>query len=285
MKVQNLTKIQEEGKTNINVILYGAPGVGKTTLAASISKVGKTLLVDAECGATFLPAEYAKNIDILRLEDVAELDEVLDMDKIKEYDCVILDSVTEIGKKLQDKVKGGKESLSVNEWGKVIDKLETYFRRFRDLGKNVVLVAVAQEKDDDGVLRLRPSLSGKNLPAAVIGYQDVCIYLESNPQGRVGHTVPADKHYAKHRGSKLPAELRGEELDLKFVYDRYAQASRLCTKEEIEGLQKLGEQAKITEEGWVKALKFVGAKDIGALTMSQMLKLTASLEEKIKLIK
>jgi len=288
MEVKNLAEVQKSGNTNLNIVIYGDAGSGKTWLAGSAAELGRVLFIDIESGSSFLPEKYSKNIDIMRIDNIKEADDVFSEQNIAPYNTIVIDSITEFAKKMNDHIRGGKETLTVQDWGKSIDKLETFFRRFRDLDKNCILVALSQEREDGEILVRRPSLSGKSLPANIVGYNDICIYLVSNKEGRTGFTHSGDKFWAKDRTGRLPEQLKGEELTLSFIYKTcvdYHGASRLCTKEEIEGLQKLGEQAKITEEGWVKALKFVGAKDIGALTMSQMLKLTASLEEKIKLIK
>ena len=145
--------------------------------------MGKVLYVDSEAGTKFIDKKYADNIDILALKDVDLLDEVLRPENVKEYNTIVLDSVTEIMKKLVDKVKGNKDVAQVQDWGKVISKMEWYIRQFRDLEKNVILVALEQEYPDGDSLVKRPSLSGKSLPQNIVGYMDVCLYMASSQTG------------------------------------------------------------------------------------------------------
>ena len=200
LNVKNLKDEQSKKTPILNVLLYGDAGVGKSTMAASISQLGKTLLIDAEAGSQFLPEKYAKNIDVLKIKDIDELDDVLTEENVKEYSCVILDSITELAKKMTDKIKGEKEMATLQDWGKIIVLLENYFRKFRDLNKHCVLVALAQEKDDEGMVIKRPSLSGKSLPADITGFQDLCLYLEVQKNGeRFAYTQPSPKFWSKDR--------------------------------------------------------------------------------------
>lgn len=282
LKIQNLKKTQEEHSPRLNVLVYGDAGVGKTTFAASAAELGRVLLIDAESGSQFLPEEYAKNIDVLKLENVDDLDEILKEENVKDYQTIVIDSITEVAKKMCDKIKGNKESLTVGDWGKVITELETFFRKFRDLNRHGVLVALAQEKDDDNIVVKRPSLSGKNLPANVVGFQDVCIYLDSTSVGRVGHTAPSQKYWAKDRTNKLPVELKDDQLTIKAIYDLCAGQAKEASPEDMTEIDELMKKAELTPEARKKAWEFAGCKEGQKVFKHQLPALRKILELKIK---
>ena len=238
MEKINLKKKQEEGTSVLNMLVYGASGAGKTTFASSAADFGKVLIVDAEAGAQYIGEDRAKNIDLIAMKDISILDEILIPENIKEYQTIVLDSVTEIMKKMVDHIKGSKETATLQDWGKIIVGMETYFRKFRDLNKHVILVAMETEKEDDNLILKRPSLSGKNLPSDMIGFQDVCMYIENTVQGRVGHVQPTQKFYAKDRTNKLPAKIEQKDLTVGYVVDKIITPTKPISDRQTEEIKK-----------------------------------------------
>lgn len=285
LQIKNLKEKQREGNVTLSVVLYGESGVGKTTLASTAAELGRVLYVDSEAGTKFIADEYAGNIDILALKDVDLLDEVLRPENIKGYNTIVLDSVTEIMKKLVDKAKGNKEVAQVQDWGKVISKMEWYIRQFRDLEKNVILVALEQEYPDGDSLVKRPSLSGKSLPQNIVGYMDVCLYMESTQTGRRLHTNPTGAFYAKDRTKTLPKVIEGEDINFKYIVDLATSIPEEATKEQ---LAEIGEKMKELgldkdKEAQKKALDYLEAKSIKGLNYLQASKMIEVLDAKLKL--
>lgn len=285
LPVLNLAEVKKSGNTTINLLVYGDSGVGKTTLAATAAELGKVLYVDAESGSKFINEKYAKNIDILKIDDISILDEVLKPDNIKEYKVVVLDSITEIMKKLVDKAKGNKEKPSLSDWGNVINEMETYFRRFRDLDKHIILVALSQEKGDEDLVLRRPSLSGKSLPADLVGIVDICLYLENTQNGRVAYSQPSPKFYAKDRTNTLPEKISGENLNIKFISDKATSKPSQMTdeqaKEIFEGIDKL----RLDSESIVKMAEYGGADSIEELSEKGAEKIILAIRKKLETFK
>jgi len=268
LNIKNLKEQKKEGNITLNMIVYGDSGVGKTTLAASASEVGKVLYIDAESGAQFIPDEYAKNIDVLNLQNIEELDQVLLPANTEQYSTIVLDSITEIMKKMIDKIKGTKDNATIADWQKIIGGMEKYFRRFRDLKQNIILVALSAEKEDDGIILKRPNLSGKNLPADVVGFMDVCIYLENTvAQGRVGHTDPSQKFYAKDRTNKLPKKIEQKDLKFKTLLDLVTIKPEPLSKEMLKTINNGIKDLKLEKDDIVKMAKYGGADIIEELTL------------------
>lgn len=281
LNVKNLEETKNAGNTTINMIVYGASGVGKTTLASTAAELGKVLYIDAEAGSKFIEDKYAKNIDILTLSNVFDLDQVLEPANLKKYDTIVLDSITEIMKKLVDAIKGTKEQATMQDWGKIINKMETYVRSFRDLEKNVIICALESEKEDEGVILKRPSLSGKNLPNDIIGFMDICLYIENTAQGRVAHTQPGQKFYAKNRGGKLPTKIEQKDLNLKFISEKVFEPAKAADEKQLkkinDGIKELG----LKEEDIKKMAEYGGAKKIEELTFIGAEKVISGIEKKL----
>ena len=285
LPVKNLKQEKKAGNTTLNMIVYGDSGVGKTTLASSSAELGKVLYIDAESGAKFIQEKYSDKIDLLTLDNPSVLNEVLKTENVKEYETIVLDSITEIMKKMVDMVKGNKERPTLQDWGTVISGMETYFRKFRDLGKNIILVALTAEKDDDGVILKRPSLSGKNLPADVIGFMDVCMYLENTSTGRVGHVQPSQKFYAKDRTSKLPPKIEQDQLLVKKILEMVTVAPEPITKEQLKEIQDGIVVMDMNEEAVSKMADYGGAFTIEELSSVGAEKVIKAMKIKLQTFK
>lgn len=77
-----------------NIILYGAPGVGKTTLAASIVKDKKTLFIDTETGSKYLDKKTTKNMDVVDMKEWFSPKDKMELFKaLDNYEALVIDSV------------------------------------------------------------------------------------------------------------------------------------------------------------------------------------------------
>lgn len=96
-------------------LIHGPQGSGKTVLASTIARTGKTLFIDlvGEKGTrSFSGAPYAKNIEVVRPTSVTQLDELfwkLDAGK-HDFKAVVLDSATSLQKMALRFLMGHKET-------------------------------------------------------------------------------------------------------------------------------------------------------------------------------
>ena len=71
-----------KGDPNMNILVYGAPGSGKTHLAAEIASKRMTLLYDIDLGASTInkfPKEIKDNLVILQHTEFADLNKIYQM--------------------------------------------------------------------------------------------------------------------------------------------------------------------------------------------------------------
>ena len=210
MKIEN-TK-DKKGSTSLNVLIYGRGGVGKSTFASTFPK---PLMLDFENGSKYFKERGIK-IDVvdckkwLSNEDKKELSEVLE-----KYESIIIDPIGEAMEKLirSEDISGSKfrqssGDLTISGWGEVKQQMRSFIKWLKDQGKNVVIIAHVQEKNDNDQLVMRPLIATKigdelfNL-VDVVGYLDVI--HEGNEDLRVLFTDPSDnKKWSKDRTGKLP---------------------------------------------------------------------------------
>jgi adenylate kinase family enzyme len=284
LQIKNLGEQQKEGNTTINLLVYGDPGVGKTTFAATAAELGKVLYIDAESGAKFIDKKYADKIDILHLADVSVLDEVLKPANIAEYKTIVIDSITEVMKKLLDRIKGSKDKPTIADWGTVINQMESFFRKFRDLDKHVIMCALSSEKGDEDVVLKRPSLSGKNLPADIVGIVDICLYMENNQLGRVAYTQASQKYYAKDRTNTLPDKIVNEDLNVKFLVDLATTTPSKATEDQLETIYGAIMTLGYDDTTVAKMASYGGANTLAELGQKGADKVIKALEVKLSLI-
>ena len=90
----NIINAKDIKHQHLTVLIYGTPGMGKTTLLGNLK--GRTLIVDADKGTSVLTG--CENVDVLRLSKNAdELRQVINELKAKcDYANVCIDSLSEL---------------------------------------------------------------------------------------------------------------------------------------------------------------------------------------------
>jgi len=217
----------QDTEVRINALLYGVPGSGKTTLAASASAVesmSPVLLLDVEGGTLSIRKRYP-NIDVIRIRSFNDLSHVYGELKAQgealHYKTIILDSLTEIQKFgmyeiMRRAVAAAEEKGEVRdpdlpgigEWGKNTEQIRKLVRAFRDLPCHTIFCALAaQEKKGRDGLRAIPQLSGK-LSTEIGGFMDLVFFLylktDNDETRRFILTQGTEDIIAKDRSDSMP---------------------------------------------------------------------------------
>lgn len=180
----NIEKLTERKKT-LNVMIYGEPGVGKTTFAATAPR--PMLWLEAE-GGTHSIAD-TEGIDIVKVGGLETYRDVLKylLENPAKYKTVVIDSITETQAAILKEImqNAAREDASRNEfmpqfaeWGQVTGQMRSIARAFRDLPMHTIITALVREDTDDltGRTRIKPRLTpalAEELPA----FMDACVYM------------------------------------------------------------------------------------------------------------
>lgn len=180
----NIEALTERKKT-LNVMIYGEPGVGKTTFASTAPR--PMLWLEAE-GGTHSIAD-TEGIDIVKVAGLQSYRDVLAYlyENPDKYKTVVIDSLTEtqaaILKEIMRDVAasdaGRNEFMpQFAEWGQVTGQMRAIARAFRDLPMHSVITALVREDKDEltGKTRIKPRLTpalAEELPA----FMDACLYM------------------------------------------------------------------------------------------------------------
>ncbi len=183
-----------------SMIIYGAPGVGKTTLSCSAPN---PLLIDLDKGIHRIKAQHRPPFS--RVATYEELLEDLNSQTLKGFDTLVIDTGGALITLLQDYVmrkdpvnKTRSGSISQKGYGAVKLEFQQLTNRFKTtLDKNIIYVFHSvEEKNKDGIAiqRLLCEGSAKNI---VWQPCDFGAYIYMNGNERMAGFTPTDEYFAK----------------------------------------------------------------------------------------
>lgn len=184
------------GVDNIVLLMYGEPGVGKTSLAYTTRK---PMLLDFDHGSH----RSAFRGDSVQVEAWSEISGLTKAD-LEGYDTVVVDTV---GRQLDYIVRGMAEkdpkflnkngAPTMQGWGALKSTFSNWINRLQTFGLNVVLTAhVKEEKSGDEVLK-RPDIQGGSY-MEVMKCADMVGYLYRGPTGALLDFNPTDRSVGKN---------------------------------------------------------------------------------------
>lgn len=182
----------------LNVIVYGAPGAGKTTFCATSPK---PLIIDVEGGTVSI---MGTDIDIVKANTDEDVKEAVTYAIKNGYKTICIDSLTRYLEILMDSIlaKEIKTKPQIQHWGELVNQIKKKIWYLQNCGLNSIFVCLEKEIEEDGQLVKRPNLNGQ-LVQAIPAIVDVVGYLKINTnKERVLAVNPTDRYYAKHRAPK-----------------------------------------------------------------------------------
>lgn len=209
MNIYNTGDAQK--KPSIVMMVYGEGGTGKTTFAATAPR---PIIADCENGAKYFGLRGIR-VDVAQIQSWSDMGEFLKVAQSDNYDTVIIDPIGELMEKLQRfmvaqndvKLVQKDGSPSMAGWGWLKKTLNNYLKVLRDTGKNVIIIAHVEEKQDEDRLVKRPKIATK-ISDDIIAMVDIVGYFtiiaREGEEKRVIIVDPSnDKYVAKDRTGQL----------------------------------------------------------------------------------
>lgn len=222
-------------KPRLNILLYGSPGIGKTTLAASANEhpdLGPVLIANFEGG--LLSIASRGDIDAVDIRSMKEADELFWALRNKtagfeKYKTVVIDSGSEMYTlALEEAIREDmrKDPTKSLARGRTIDDIELQnygrsgaqigriMRWFRDLPMNVIITALPKVQFAQGADQriatpnsITPSFSAK-LGVQIMGFMDFVWYMGETQEKR-RYLIPEARgpYAAKTRGYQFAKAL------------------------------------------------------------------------------
>lgn len=290
----------------ISCLVYGQPGVGKTSLAISSEK---PLLIDLDRG--LIRVAKKNQCPSVQVENYSEVLEVLSSDEISEFKTIVIDTFGKLIDKIGDwcceqnpKYRRADGGFSMQGWGAIKMQAQLLLKQLASKGKNVIFVAHEKEDKDGDERILRPDISG-SAGKDLIKDLDLMGYMQMRNNRRTICFNPTDKFYAKNsvgltgflevpdnaqsntffrdKIAKAISEQRASDNELRNRYDELVsnQCASIEHIETVEDLNVAYSALKDMEVIWdssiqwkvklnekAKALKAVYNKDSGVFDVS-----------------
>ena len=187
MNIINAKDIQHP---HLTVLIYGTPGMGKTTLLGNLK--GRTLIVDVDKGTSVLTG--CENVDVLRLsENFREVPELVkQLTTSCPYDNVCLDSLSELERAILARLASTNSTgtPTLQDYGKVNSSLMNICRQLRNINANIFFTAWEQYTEviapsGEKYSRIEPMIRDKNMNN-VVGLCDIVgrLYVDRESEER-----------------------------------------------------------------------------------------------------
>ena len=185
-------------KSTISALIYGQPGIGKTTLALSAPNA---VLFDYDGGVHRVNAAHrGATVEINSWDDTSA---VLESEEIKEFDTIVIDTAgkmldfmsADIIARSKNKTPGRK--LALNEYGERKAMFISFLKAVSMMGKNVVFVAHEREEKNGEEKQIRPEIGGSSA-GVLIKELDLVGYMEAIGKEKTISFDPCEKFYGKN---------------------------------------------------------------------------------------
>lgn len=247
--------------SRLNVCIYAAPGLGKTSISFTADK---PLLLDFDRGA-HRSANRKDTVQVERWDDVASIT----ADDLADFNTVVVDTAgraldtltPDIIRRNPKMGRGG--SLTLQGFGQLKSEFVAWLKHLNTLGKDVVLIAHMDEQRNGDEIIERLDVQGGS-KGEIYKAADAMGRLSIRDGRRMLNFSPTDAAFGKNPGQLEPLEVPHPERDPVFLATVIQQI-----KDRLNAMTEAQREAQAVLEKWRETLADVeDAQGINALIES-----------------
>lgn len=205
MALNIISKDQPIPIDHLVVMVYGQPGVGKTSMACTAAK---PILFDFDRGShrsayrqDSVQIMHWRELDGLTREDVAPFDTIV-IDTVGRCLDALAIAIIEENPKMGN-ASGG---LSLQGYGALKARFAAYLNRMRSFGKDVVLIAHHKEDKQGDDVMIRPDVTGGSY-AEIMKVADSCGFASMRGKNRTLDFNPTELYTGKNPAEFEPLQV------------------------------------------------------------------------------
>ncbi|MGX9709991.1 ATP-binding protein [Stenotrophomonas maltophilia group sp. LNF259] len=241
--------------TRLNVCIYAAPGLGKTSISFTADK---PLLLDFDRGA-HRSANRKDTVQVERWEDVAHIT----ADDLTDFNTVVVDTAgraldtltPDIIRRNPKMGRGG--SLTLQGFGQLKAEFVAWLKHLNSLGKDVVLIAHMDEQRNGDEIIERLDVQGGS-KGEIYKAADAMGRLSIRDGKRMLNFSPTDASFGKNPGQLEPLEVPHPERDPQFLARVIQQI-----KDRLNAMTEEQREAQAVLEKWRD--RTTAAEDVAAI--------------------
>lgn len=190
----------ETANLKYKILIYGQPGIGKSTLALSMPS---PVLIDADNGVHRIDPKH--RVPTLQVTSYREVLQLLDSGELAPFETLVIDTAGKLldyinAYIIEQNPKNGRGGgqLSMQGWGARASTFASLLRKIGTMNKHVIFVAHEKETSDGDTRYIRPDFGGGKSGNELIKDLDLVGYMEALGRERTISFSPSDKYYAKN---------------------------------------------------------------------------------------
>lgn len=186
-------------KTTFSGLIYGQPGIGKTTLALSAPN---PVCIDTDKGIYRVEKRF--QVPSLQVEDYQQVLDLIQGNELNPFDTLVIDTLGKLIDRTGDyivknnpKYRQSNGQLTMQGWGQVKFHFASLLKLIQGKGKSVIFVAhESEEKNGEQIIK-RPDVSGPPRKD-IVKELDWMGYMSASSGKRVICFTPSEAFYAKN---------------------------------------------------------------------------------------